>query len=139
MKTRAGLVALLLRAFCVGAMYGGAIAASSAAGAADDQAVSERVQSAGRAAHLGIELCDFTPAGLARFKTSLRRAVGNPADFDDAWNYGWKRAAPVLLQFQSLRASDPQDYALRVRRICSTLRREGKRVEESPAAQAPPQ
>lgn len=146
-ETRAGFVALLLATSFVGAPHANADApASRSAGSnasasttADDEVVNERIQSAGRGAHLGRELCGFTSAGVTRYKASLRRSLGSPAYFDSAWDYGWGRAAPVLLQFQSLRASDPQDYETRVRIICATLRRTGERVEKSSGSAPSPQ
>ena len=146
-ETRAGFVALLLATSFMYAPHASADAPpagsvgsnASASTVADDKVVNERIQSAGRGAHLGHELCGFTSAGLTRFKASLRRSLGNPPEFDSAWDYGWVRASPVLLQFQSLRASDPQDYETRVHLICATLRRNGERVEKSPGSAPSPQ
>lgn len=124
---RAVVAALLLAASFV---------CAAQARANPDGDIGERVSSAGGGAHLGRELCGFTEPGVAHYKASLRRLLGSPADFDNEWDYGWKRAERTILQFQSLRASDPEDYETRVRRICSTLRRNGERVEKS-AASAP--
>jgi hypothetical protein len=101
-----------------------------------DDSTSQRVQADGRGAHLGRELCGFTSAGIARYKAALKRSLGNPANFDSAWDYGWSRADSALLEYQTLRTSDPQDYELRVRRMCATLRQIGKLVENPPAKPA---
>lgn len=146
-ETRTGFLALLLATSFVCATHASADAsASGSAGSnasvstvADKEVVNERIQSAGRGAHLGRELCGFTSADAARYKASLRRSLGSPANFDAAWDYGWGRATPVLLQFQSLRASDPQDYESRVRLICATLRRNGERLEKSSGSAPSPQ
>lgn len=144
-ETRAGFLALMLAISLLCATHAGADASASgstgsnASTLADDEVVNERIQSAGRGAHLGRELCGFTSAGVTRYKESLRRSLGSPANFDAAWDYGWGRATPVLLQFQSLRASDPQDYESRVHLICATLRRTGERVEKSSGSEPSPQ
>jgi hypothetical protein len=96
----------------------------------NDEVVNQRVQAAGRGSHLGRELCGVPSARIAHVKESLRRLLNNPPDFDSAWDYGWRRADSVLLQYQALRASDPQDYESRVRLICVTLRRHGERIEK---------
>lgn len=96
-----------------------------------DDRTTQRVQTDGRGAHLGHELCGFSDAGIARYKAALRRSLGNPANFDYAWQYGWGRADSVLLEYQTLHSTDPQDYETRVRRICATLRRIGEKVEKS--------
>jgi hypothetical protein len=101
-----------------------------------EDSTSQRVQADGRGAHLGHEMCGFTSAGIARYKAALKRSLGNPANFDSAWDYGWSRADSALLQYQTLRTTDPQDYELRVRRMCATLRRIGERVENPPAKPA---
>lgn len=143
-NTRAGLMALMLATSFAYAGHASAdtpAAASASTGTgmrtvADDEVTNERIQSAGRAAHLGRELCGATSASMMRFKESLRHKLDSPADFDAAWDYGWARANAVLLQFQSLKSTDPQDYQHRVRLICATLRRAAQRVENS-AASAP--
>jgi hypothetical protein len=101
-----------------------------------DDSTTQRVQADGRGAHLGREMCGFKSAGIARYKAALKRSLGNPANFDFAWEYGWSRADSTLLEYQTLRTSDPQDYELRVRRMCATLRRIGELVENPPAKPA---
>jgi hypothetical protein len=101
-----------------------------------DDSTTQRVQADGRGAHLGREMCGFKSAGIARYKAALKRSLGNPANFDSAWEYGWSRADSTLLEYQTLRTSDPQDYELRVRRMCATLRRIGELVENPPAKPA---
>jgi hypothetical protein len=105
---------------------------------AEDDAVTDRIQSAGRGAHLGHELCGFTPAQIAAYKANLKHALANPPTFDNDWDYGWQRATPALLQYQSLRAGDPQDYESRVHLICATLRTIGKRGLKPPDASSAP-
>jgi hypothetical protein len=119
--TRSGVAGLFL-ATCV-------VHATSAC--ADDDAVNERIQSAGRRAHPGRELCGFTSSGIEEYRASLRRSLAASADFDSQWDYGWTRAEPVLLQYQSLHASDPKDYQSRVRLVCATLRSTANRVLKS--------
>jgi hypothetical protein len=138
-NTRAGLMALLVATSFAHPVHasadapaaGGATTRDGMRTVADDVVVNERIQSAGRGAHLGRELCGATAASMMRLKESLRRKLDNPADFDAAWDYGWQRANAVLLQFQSLRMSDPQDYQNRVRLICAALHRAAERVEKS--------
>jgi hypothetical protein len=101
-----------------------------------EDSTTQRVQADGRGAHLGREMCGFKSAGIARYKAALKRSLGNPANFDSAWEYGWSRADSTLLEYQTLRTSDPQDYELRVRRMCATLRRIGELVENPPAKPA---
>ncbi|WP_297356742.1 hypothetical protein [Paraburkholderia sp.] len=108
---------------------GGLCAASAYA---DDNAVTDRIQSAGRGAHLGHDLCGFTAAQIANYKANLKRSLSDPPSFDTEWDYGWQRATPTLLQYQSLKVGDPQDYESRVRLVCATLRRTGKRPLKTP-------
>jgi hypothetical protein len=108
-----------------------AMGSTWAAGAyANDDASTERVQSAGRAAHLGHDLCGYTSEQVARYKGNLKRSLANPASFDTDWDYGWQQAQSVLLQYQSLKAGDPQDYESRIRLVCARLRNEGKRLQK---------
>jgi hypothetical protein len=51
----------------------------------------------------------------AQLAQRLRRSPSTPAEFDTEWDYGWKRAEPMLLQYQSLRLDDPQDYESQLR------------------------
>jgi hypothetical protein len=67
----------------------------------DAGAVADRIQSAGRGAHLGRDLCGYTAVQVAEYKERLRRSLSAPAEFDTEWAYGWKRAEPMLLQYQS--------------------------------------
>ena len=99
---------------------------------ADDEAVADRIQSAGRGAHLGRDLCGFTAAQIATYKANLKRSLSSPPGFDTQWDYGWQRATPTLLQYQSLKVGDPQDYESRVHLVCATLHRIGKRVTKAP-------
>ena len=108
---------------------GGLCAASAYA---DDDAVAERVQSAGREAHLGRDLCGFTAVQITTYKANLKRSLSDPPGFDSEWDYGWQRATSTLLQYQSLKAGDPQDYESRVRLVCATLHKIGKPVAKSP-------
>ncbi|MEW6339122.1 MAG: hypothetical protein AB1704_00340 [Pseudomonadota bacterium] len=103
--------------------------ACAASAYADDDALTERIQSDARAAHLGHDLCGYTPEQVARYKANLKRSLANPANFDADWDYGWKQAQSVLLQYQSLKAGDPQDYESRVRLVCARLRNAGKRLQ----------
>ncbi|MGF7131614.1 hypothetical protein P3T40_003096 [Paraburkholderia sp. EB58] len=116
--TGRGIVTLCLAACCV----------CTANAYEDTGAVADRIQSAGRGAHLGHELCGYTSAQVADYKERLRRSLSAPAGFDTEWDYGWKRAEPMLLQYQSLRVSDPQDYESRVRLVCATLRSLARRL-----------
>ena len=125
--TSRGIAALCLATSCM----------CTANAEVDAGAVAERIQSAGRGAHLGHELCGYTSAQVAQYKERLRRSLSGPAGFDTEWDYGWKRAEPMLLQYQSLRTGDPQDYEARVRRVCATLRGLAKRLP-TPASQAVP-
>jgi hypothetical protein len=116
--TGRGIVALCLVACCM----------DMANAYEDPGAVAERIQSAGRGAHLGRELCGYTSAQVEDYKGRLRRSLSSPANFDTEWDYGWKRAEPMLLQYQSLRTGDPQDYESRVRLVCATLRSLARRL-----------
>ncbi|SDI85084.1 hypothetical protein [Paraburkholderia phenazinium] len=124
-KSRSGIIVLCLAACCLCAVsvY------------ADDDAMSDQVQSAGRGAHLGRDLCGYTPEQIAHYKADLKRSLASPANFDTDWDYGWQRAQPILLQYQSLKAGDPQDYESRVRLVCATMRNLVKRAEKSGAPQ----
>jgi hypothetical protein len=104
----------------------------------DPGALADRIQSAGRGAHLGRELCGFKPATVAEYKERLRRSLSAPPEFDTQWDYGWKRAEPILLQYQSLRAGDPQDYESRVRLVCATLHGLARRLPKPATRDAQP-
>jgi hypothetical protein len=99
---------------------------------ADEGEIADRIQSAGRGAHLGRDLCGFTAAQVATYKANLKRALSDPPSFDTEWDYGWQRATPTLLQFQSLKVGDPQDYESRVHLVCATLRKVTRRVAKAP-------
>jgi hypothetical protein len=116
--TGRGIVALCLAACC----------ACTANAYGDTGAIADRIQSAGRGAHLGRDQCGYAPAQVAEYKERLRRSLSAPAGFDTEWDYGWKRAEPMLLQYQSLRVGDPQDYESRVRLVCATLRSLARRL-----------
>lgn len=108
---------------------GGLYAASAYA---DDNAVADRIQSAGRGAHLGHDPCGFTAAEISTYKANLKHALSDLPSFDAEWDYGWQRATPTLLQYQSLKVGDPQDYQSRVRRLCAMQRRTAKQVPKAP-------
>jgi hypothetical protein len=71
-------------------------------------------------------------AQIATYKANLKRSLSSPPSFDTQWDYGWQRATPTLLQYQSLKVGDPQDYESRVHLVCATLHRIGKRVTKAP-------
>jgi hypothetical protein len=126
--TGCGIVALCLAACCV----------CTANAYEDAGALADRIQSAGRGAHLGRDLCGYTATQVAQYKVRLRRSLSSPAEFDTEWDYGWKRAEPMLLQYQSLRVGDPQDYESRVRLVCATLHSLARRVPKSTNKDAQP-
>lgn len=104
----------------------------------DTGALADRIQSAGRGAHLGRNLCGYTAGQVGEYKERLRRSLSSPAGFDSEWDYGWKRAEPMLLQYQSLQATDPQDYESRVHLVCATLRSIARRLPKPTNEAAPP-
>ena len=67
--TGRGIVTLCLAACCV----------CTANAYEDTGAVADRIQSAGRGAHLGHELCGYTSAQVADYKERLRRSLSAPA------------------------------------------------------------
>jgi hypothetical protein len=125
------IVAVCLAA-CCGCSVRAALAYES------DEALAERIEAAGRGAHLGRALCGVTAAKVADYKERLRHSLAEPPEFDTRWDYGWKRAEPILLQYRSLREGDPQDYTSRVRLVCATLHSMAKRLPERPTRDAPP-
>lgn len=99
------------------------IASTCSAGAwGQAHSTDEAIQAAGRGAHLGSALCGFTADQVAGYKARLRASMPDAKDFDYHWNYGWTQQERTLLQYQSLRAGDPQAYAARVRSDCNRLR-----------------
>ncbi|TAL99079.1 MAG: hypothetical protein EPN73_00565 [Paraburkholderia sp.] len=99
------------------------IAAACSAGAwGQAHSTDEAVQAAGSGAHFGSALCGFTSGQVADYKAKLRASMPDAKDFDYHWNYGWIQQERTLLQYQSLRAGDPQAYAARVKGDCNRLR-----------------
>lgn len=117
------LVSMLLACFaCVADLH-----------AAESRA-NETVITAARGAHFGSELCGFTAEHIAQYKAKLKASLPEATDFDLHWDYGWAQEERELLQYQSLRVGDPQDYASRVEASCNRLR---YRVQQTQGA-APP-
>lgn len=99
------------------------IASACSAGAwGQVRSTDEAIQAAGRGAHLGSALCGFTADQVAGYKAKLRASMPDAKDFDYHWNYGWTQQERTLLQYQSLRAGDPQAYAAHVKSDCNRLR-----------------
>jgi hypothetical protein len=82
----------------------------------------EAIQSAGRAAHFGSAVCGFTADQVAHYKAKLRASTPEANDFDYQWNYGWTQQERSLLQYQTLRTTNPQAYAERAKGDCNRLR-----------------
>ena len=99
------------------------IAAAFSAGAwGQVHSSDEAVQSAGRAAHFGSVVCGFTADQVAHYKAKLRASTPEAKDFDYQWNYGWTQQERSLLDYQTLRTSNPQAYAERAKGDCNRLR-----------------
>jgi hypothetical protein len=89
---------------------------------ASDNVANETVHTAARGAHFGRALCGFTAAHIAQYKAKLKASLSDATDFDFHWDYGWTQEERELLQYQSLRVGDPQEYASRVESSCNRLR-----------------
>lgn len=89
-----------------------------------------------RGARFGLELCGFTQNEVKNLRTATKTLSRDVTDFDFHWNHGWNHEGRVLLQYQSLQASDRQEYAARVKSNCRRVR---ERVEAVLKSAAKPQ
>jgi hypothetical protein len=90
---------------------------------ADEPPGADAIRTAGARARFGQEICGMDAAYLREYEVSLKARAATPDSFAFQWKAGWTSQEGTLLEYQALKATDPAEYASRVRADCARLRR----------------
>lgn len=92
------------------------------AGALADEAANVKVETAGERAHFAQAFCQAPPERVAAYKARLRNRLSDADDFDRHWQLGWSRADRQVRDMGSLRDSNPEEFASRIKFNCERLK-----------------
>lgn len=80
-----------------------------------------KVEAAGERAHFAEALCQAPPERVAAYKARLRKRLSDVNDFDQHWQRGWTHADRQIVDMNSLRVSNPEEFASRLKPNCERL------------------
>lgn len=101
---------------CFAILYFAASAWASANEPAQD------IEVASVRAHFAQEFCGTSSARIAKFKQKLKSSYPNIKDFEEHWQFGWHREDDRMINFRSMRETNPTEYAERVKRDCARIK-----------------
>ncbi|WP_144144781.1 hypothetical protein [Paraburkholderia sp. BCC1884] len=90
--------------------------------AASEESADANAETAGERAHFAQMHCDVKPERIGGYKERLRHVLHDASDFDRSWQTGWSRGEKQDMRLDSLRRSDPEEYAARVKASCERLK-----------------
>lgn len=92
------------------------------AGALGAEAADAKAEAAGERAHFAQAFCQVSPERVAAYKARLKDRLSDAHDFDRHWQLGWTRADRQVRDMSSLRDSNPEEFASRIKVNCERLK-----------------
>jgi hypothetical protein len=86
------------------------------------EAANTKVETAGERAHFAQAFCQVSPDRVAAYKARLRNRLPDADDFGRHWQLGWIRADRQVRDMSSLRDSNPDEFASRIKVNCERLK-----------------
>lgn len=80
------------------------------------------VQTAASLARFAGAFCGISQQSISAYKRAVKNALPPSVNFESDWQFGWGSSLNRIVGYRDLRATDPKDFAARVREDCSLVR-----------------
>lgn len=87
---------------------------------------SANVKTAGQRAHFAYEFCGVSAESVEKYKLKFKATLSESTDFDVWWNRGWHDEISQTMQLRAMQASNPTEYAMRLKVDCARLKWQAK-------------